>query len=92
MEEKELKEKRNYLRKYNNSCIELNILREQLKILNKSCNYTLELEENRENILAFNLKWINKKNHNIEKITGFFDETEVLTYIKALSEYRHFKN
>ena len=90
MTEKELENARKMLRKNSNEYISIEILQKRLNILEKSCNYFLKLEKNNDDLLIFSLKWINKKTKNIEKITTFFDEIDVLTYVKGLEEFNHF--
>lgn len=87
---KELENARKMLRKNSNEYISIEILQKRLNILEKSCNYFLKLEKNNDDLLIFSLKWINKKTKNIEKITTFFDEIDVLTYVKGLEEFTYF--
>ena len=84
MTKKELENARKMLRKNSNEYISIETLQKRLNILEKSCNYFLKLEKNNDDLLVFSLKWINKKTKNIEKIITFFDEIDVLTYIKGL--------
>lgn len=90
MTKKELENARKILRKNSNEYISIEILQKRLNILEKSCNYFLKLEKNNDDLLIFSLKWINKKTKNIEKITTFFDEIDVLTYVKGLEEFTYF--
>ena len=87
MTKKELENARKILRKNSNEYISIEILQKRLNILEKSCNYFLKLEKNNDDLLIFSLKWINKKTKNIEKITTFFDEIDVLTYVKGIEEF-----
>lgn len=90
MTKKELENARKILRKNSNEYISIEILQKRLNILEKFCNYFLKLEKNNDDLLIFSLKWINKKTKNIEKITTFFDEIDVLTYVKGLEEFTYF--
>lgn len=90
MTKKELENARKMLRKNSNEYISIEILQKRLNVLEKSCNYFLKLEKNNDDLLIFSLKWINKKTKNIEKITTFFDEIDVLTYVKGLEEFTYF--
>lgn len=90
MTKKELENARKMLRKNSNEYISIEILQKRLNILEKCCNYFLKLEKNNDDLLIFSLKWINKKTKNIEKITTFFDEIDVLTYVKGLEEFTYF--
>lgn len=90
MTKKELENARKMLRKNSNEYISIEILQKRLNILEKSCNYFLKLEKNNDDLLIFSLKWINKKTKNIEKITTFFDEIDVLTYVKGLEKFTYF--
>lgn len=80
----ELIENRKRLKESCNLYIDYKLLKNRLEKIEKSCKYFLVLEKKDDKLLKYELKWIEKTTKKCKCIQNFFDEHDMLTYLKGL--------